>query len=149
MLVLQALSSLHLLFVLAFLFSAFRAGPPLSFFFFAYRIILPVALAAALLALVLSLQRLLPRSHVVAPVTAAIWWLLTATMSLLTLPSATPTDGAGPRYLGTALGLTFALWLAVSTLIHKRTRAYLVDPASTGRARTRPTPTTVGPRGRK
>jgi hypothetical protein len=39
---------LHLLFVLAFLFSAFRAGPPpLQFLFVAYRVVLPVVLGEA------------------------------------------------------------------------------------------------------
>jgi hypothetical protein len=80
---------------------------------------------AVVVPLVFALQRAIPRSDVVAPVLACIWWLNTLNLRVqewLALPVPRTADAEAA---GAIIAELFMLWLAASLIFHRKTRGYL------------------------
>ncbi len=76
------------------------------------------------IALVLALQRLLPRPQVVAPVLAGLWWANTVMLRVQegSFVGASSSNGGAA---GAIIAELVMLWLAASLVFHRKTRAYL------------------------
>jgi hypothetical protein len=90
-------------------------------------------------AMLVSLQRRLPRPDIVAPASAVVWWIHGTVLNLLTwndpLPAALKDydyEGPDEQLFFTILFRIFWLYMVLSVVFEKDFRAYLkVQPAST------------------
>jgi hypothetical protein len=101
---------------------------PLSYLLRA--LIRPILTTPVIVMLLLALQRLGPRPRVVAPVLAAVWWLLSITSYLAYGVWRDPEASSSvPSPWGVGLAVHAGLlYFVLSTWLHRRTRAYLDPP---------------------
>lgn len=82
-----------------------------------------------LVALVLAVQRVLPRPGVVAPILAGIWWVHGVYLHLQEWAAVSPPRTANAVEFGGIMAEVTMLWLTASLIYHRKTRAYLSGAA--------------------
>lgn len=136
---LQALAALQLLSSLIGVIAAFSAGlPDLPALDLALGFAKPAVALLLLPAVILSLQRLLPKPQFLAPLLVAVWLVFTIAVIALSTPPPQPAavqalqfENVSPvaervgKVLSRILGLAALLWVVTPLFVAGPTRAYL------------------------